>query len=468
MTGAIGPHDLRLLRQAIEARLGLVVHAHQLDNLAAAATEACERFGLSGPAALHATLAGAAEDGPLLEHFIERLTVGESYFFRDAAQMDFLRQEFLPRLIEQRRQGTRALRVWSAACAAGQELHSVSMILAELLGSADDVARPWRLHLVGTDINAQALCQARAGEYTRWSLRGLDDARRERFFTEASSGRVRLRPELAALAKFSYLNLVDGGFPSIVSGLHDFDLILCRNVFVYFEPSRARRVLARLTQALSPGGALLLGASDIVEPHIEGLVTVQQAGMCYYRKPLIEAELRVPAPSSRGADAWAELRALADAGRWSEMAARAETAGAPPDARSARLLALALGNLGRAAEALACCVRALERAPDDHELHFLRALLSVEAGDEAAALEAFRRTLKAAPDCIEAHHQMALLLLRVGQQAPGLRSLKNALDLARSLPAQAEAPGHPGLSYARLADIIENEMTIHAQVEANG
>ncbi|MBV8605438.1 MAG: hypothetical protein JO224_12190 [Pelomonas sp.] len=481
--------DLGRLQALVEARLGLLVHAHQLDNLAATAAAALARFGSADVHALCAAFAAARDGDALLEFFIERLTVGESFFFRDTAQMDALRDELIPRLVEQRRHGARALRVWSAACSAGQELYSVALLITDALGGAAAARRDWRLHLVGTDINAAALRRAEAGEYTNWSLRGVDAARRERCFEAAPGGGVRLRAELRALATFRYLNLAAGGFPSIVDGLHDFDVILCRNVFVYFDPARARRILARMTQALAPDGVLLLGASDIVDPHIDGLVTVQRGAMCYYRKPLLAVELQPPvpaappaafavsnpsaaaappeAPTPAAAPAWADLDALAAAGRWADVAARAASAGAaPPDAAAARLLALALGNLGRQEEALACCTQALERAPTDPALHFLRALLSAERGDDAAALDAFRRTLYLAPDNIEAHHQMALLLLRTGQQARGLRSLRNALELARREPGAAPAPG--GLSYARLAAIIANEMELHAQVEANG
>jgi chemotaxis protein methyltransferase CheR len=442
----------------LERRTGLVFHPHQLPLLIEAAAETARQFGHADVHQLAQVLSMLPDGAPELDQLIARVTVGESFFFRDAAQMDFLRSEFLPALIR-RRQGHRSLRVWSAAVAAGQELYSVAMLLRELLPDIDS----WNLHLRGTDINLQALRSAVEGRYPEWSMRAVDPQQRARHFIEDPGGGARVRPELQGLARFSVLNLAGEGFPSMADDLHSFDLILCRNVFIYFDQQRVHEILARIVRCLAPGGVLMLGASDLVAVHVDGLETVQRDGLCYYRlsRPK-DAAPAMPAPAQRtDADA---LSRLASGSRWRELVSLAERADMQKlrnDAHSCRQVAVAFGNLGRPEEALDWCGRALQLEPTSAEAHYLQALLKVEAGDDAAALEALRRALFLAPDLLGAHHQRALLHLRAGHRERGLRSLRNALSLARRL--LGEAQDEDRAAAARRVEIIESELEIHGQ-----
>ena len=145
--------------------MGLVFHPHQMQTLIEAAQETSKRFGYADTHQLHEALSKLPDGAPEFDYLITRITVGESFFFRDAVQMDFLRREYLPSVIQRRRRcGHRRLRVWSAAAAAGQELYSVAMLLRELLPDVDE----WNLHLLGTDINAQSLHSAVEGHYSEW------------------------------------------------------------------------------------------------------------------------------------------------------------------------------------------------------------------------------------------------------------------------------------------------------------
>lgn len=449
--------DLDRLRKQIEARIGLVFHPHQIHNLLEVAREAADRFGHGDPARLAEMLPGLSDGSPELEFLITRLTIGESFFFRDAAQMAFLRREYLPALIEQRRV-SRTLRIWSAAAAAGQELYSIAMMLDELL---PDASR-WNLHLVGTDLNADSLRDAVEGHYQEWSMRAVDALTRMRHFKVDPRGGIRVRPELQRMVRFAPLNLAGEDFPSMQSDLHSFDLVLCRNVFIYFDQQRVREVLDRIGRCMVTGGVLMLGASDVVDVHIGGFETLQRQGMCFFRKLDTASSAASPPPSrapqvANAAGAPADQVAQAvEAGRWHEIVALAEGGGLDGlrcEALLCRRIATAYGNLGRHEEALDWCARSVEQAPTDSEAHFLHALLFVEAGKDAAALEAFRRTLFLAPTNLAAHHQLALLHLRTGNRSKGLRVLRNALELARR---EAGASAH-------LVDIIRDELVIHGE-----
>lgn len=485
---------MRELRSLIERRVGLRVDDHQRENLARSAVEACRRFGYADPAALLRALSAAPDDAPAFEHLIANVTIGESHFFRDRAQMAFLEQEFLPDLIARRQNSSRTLRVWSAAASEGQELYSIAIMLDELIDRPGD----WNLHLLGTDLNVQALRKAIEGVYSSWSLRGLSEIRRRYYFDATGNHGVwQLKPLLRNRVRLAYLNLAADTYPSMLNDLHAMDLILCRNVFIYFDAARVREILQRIVATLAPGGVLLLGASDLVDPQIPGLDIEMRPGMCFYRKPSQQASPRMPTPSSRThagglltgshrvtgsssrsrpaaktppaaaagrrTDFLAALRDHVAAQRWQEIAELAER---EPDRieknREASLaVAQALGNLGQQDAALRWCERALPLAPTDPNAHFLHALLLQEAGQTEEALKAFRRALFLQPDFVLAHYQYALLQLGAGRREGGLRSLHNVRKLLAEAPAERALPGAEHMSCGRLAQIIDNELSLH-------
>lgn len=430
-TAASPPDWMPRLRELIRERVGLVLAEHQWPDLARAAEEVALRFAYAGPARLAEALPGLPDQAPALEQLLACITVGESFFFRDEAQMNYLEQEWLPARLSH--SAARSLRIWSAASSEGQELYSIAMLLREQL---PDPAG-WHLHLLGTDINVAALQRAIAARYTAWSLRGLSPPRRlHHCEAPAPDGSCRLLPALRSMARFSYLNLAAGAYPSLLGELHAMDLILCRNVFIYLDPARVRQILERMVATLAPGGVLLLGTSDLVDTQVAGLELQTRAGMCLYRKPLDAASAPEP------------------------PASRASAPDAPP--LSALQRARALANQGRHQEALACCEEALALQPDEAQAHLLQALLHQEADQPEAALQAFRRALYLAPDLALAHYQQGLLMLRLGRREKGLKSLHNALAQLRREPAEKPVTGAEEISSERLASILAKELQIHA------
>jgi chemotaxis protein methyltransferase CheR len=205
---------------------------------------------------LAALYADAAAGGPGWEIILAQLTIGETYFFRNAPQFDALRQHILPELIERRR-AVRHLRIWSAGCATGEEPYSVAMTLADLLPEGET----WQVSILATDINPQFLARARDGLYGSWSFRETPDALRERFFTPEQN-RWRLHLRIRQMVTFARLNLAEPCFPAILNGTYAQDLILCRNVTIYFDEDTTHQLIERFHSTLLPGGWLLVGHAE--------------------------------------------------------------------------------------------------------------------------------------------------------------------------------------------------------------
>lgn len=204
-----------------------------------------------------------------VELLIKLVSNTESFFFRDHGQMDLLRSRILPGLIEAKKPGEK-LRVLSAACSTGEELYSICIMLHEF-----HAARSLTLDLTGVDINHEALKKAREGLYSPWSFRGVPNTTIEKYF-KIEKGKLRLSPEIRSMAKFRYFNLVDGAkaFPA-EDRFEKFDLIVCRNVFIYFDDEAINRSVKGLLELLKEGGYLLTGHSELANKHFETLQIVQ-------------------------------------------------------------------------------------------------------------------------------------------------------------------------------------------------
>jgi chemotaxis protein methyltransferase CheR len=194
---------------------------------------------------------------PELERLVNALTVGETYFFRDAGQFNALLTRVLPEIIERRRM-VRTLRIWSAGCASGEEPYSIAMALVDLLPDLKD----WTVTILATDINTQNLERARKGLYTEWAFRE-ERARqlRNRFFT-TQGNLYQLDAQIRRMVTFTQLNLASSQYPSYENNTMYMDLILCRNVTIYFPEFVTREVIDRFYNSLSDFGWLVVGHSE--------------------------------------------------------------------------------------------------------------------------------------------------------------------------------------------------------------
>ncbi len=268
--------DLAVAREAIAALTGIQLAAGK-DYFVAARLEGLrQQEGCATIAAL-CERARRAPHGPLAHRLIDAITVKETLFFRDAAPFELLRRHLLPSLLA-RHDGQaagrpRPVRIWSAACSTGQEVYSLAILLRELLGPAAGD----RVQLLGTDISAEAVDRAREGVYSRFEIeRGLGADRLARYF-EPAGRRWRVREDLRALARFETRNLLA---PLTVGPC---DLVLCRNVAIYFDLAVRKDLFARLARTLDPDGYLLIGATESLVGVDDRFAPRRECGAVYYQ-----------------------------------------------------------------------------------------------------------------------------------------------------------------------------------------
>lgn len=219
------------------------------------------------------------------EDLLARLSITESCFFRNEPQLYVLEKGILPALIEARGPSKR-LRIWSAACATGEEPYTLAIIAHRVLG--EQLAN-WTVEIMGTDISERALASAREGVYHTESLRSTPEHLRTRYFTESSRGSWTIDPLIQSMVTFERHNLRE----SLAASRYGvWDVIFCRNTTMYFDDAMRRRVAETFAARLAPDGALFVGhteslggMSDLFEP------LPHARGSCY--RPLAPSASRV-------------------------------------------------------------------------------------------------------------------------------------------------------------------------------
>lgn len=243
--------------ELINKRFGIVIHMDQIQQFVKIIFLACQKFNCQ-PQDYLQQLISSSKNSPYINFLVASITVGESYFFRDSAQMNLLEKNLLPRLIKRKqKEGENNLRIWSAGCSTGEEIYTVAMLLCELIADKD----AWSLYLLGTDINVEALEKAVAGVYSQWSMRSTPEYYQQRYFVKKNN-HYAISDSIKSMVTFNYLNLIGDIYPSILHGTNDQDLILCRNVLIYFDEEHALQIVNKLSTCLIEGGYLIFGASD--------------------------------------------------------------------------------------------------------------------------------------------------------------------------------------------------------------
>ncbi|WP_028579179.1 CheR family methyltransferase [Desulfogranum japonicum] len=193
----------------------------------------------------------------LERQIIDAISTNETLFFRDTGPFELLRHKIFPELIDNRTPKVPTLktnlRIWSAACSTGQEIYSVAIVLKELLG---DLSK-YSIKLMGTDISDAAISQASNARYNKFEIeRGLSKDKLTKYFTTSGS-HWKVKDDIRAMATFRKINLMQP-----FTGIGKFDIILCRNVAIYFTLEDRKKLFNKLANALEPDGYLIIGSTE--------------------------------------------------------------------------------------------------------------------------------------------------------------------------------------------------------------
>jgi chemotaxis protein methyltransferase CheR len=447
----------RLLHEAA----GLTFDDSRRDSLAFSIAERLNLLHADDVDAYIALLAepdGSAE----LQSLLDEVTIPETHFFRNPPQVRALRKYVLPELLRQAAAGRR-LRIWSAGCSTGEEAYTVAILLRELVSAQSD----WDIKVLGTDISRRALNAAEAGRYSERSFVMTDALDLARWFVlDTATGAWHVRDEVRNLVEFGHHNLVTDA-PPFEPG--EVDLILCRNVTIYFDRDTTRRLMQRLHGRLRDGGYLFLGHAETLWQISDDFSLVSLGDAFVYRKlqekpgtdnrrVLIdrrtETELRPTRADRRRGDVdrrggrverAVETPAAQPPVEKPARLARAAASGDPLDAVRSALRA------GRYDEAADVAAEVVSATPLWAEAHYLQGVALTNLGRDADALVVLRKTVYLDPDHGFAHFLLGGALERQGEPMAASRSYRAAASTLGRRPMDGVAAELGGRSVAELA-----------------
>jgi chemotaxis protein methyltransferase CheR len=413
-------------------------------------------FGFQNCGSYLEVLRDPIQGGSEMNALIEEITIGETYFFRHREHFDALRDLVLPDLIA-RNTANRRLRIWCAGCADGAEPYSLSILLRRELSH---LLLGWEVSILGTDINRQFLAAAREGRFEQWSLRSTPESLRHACFEEKGKAWT-ISPEYKAGVSFQLHNLVKDAFPPQMNNPSAFDLIICRNVMIYFGPMLMRSIVRQFYECLAPGAWLLVGPSEPNMTCFTSFQPVNAPGVTFYQRPvrsapefvaavalpnqplpMITSPLVAPSPVMQLSESvempaidltteapvptLADLRQSADRGDWENAA------------RYGKEL-LRLDNLNALA-------------------HFHYALVLEQMGNYAESERSLRRAIYLDRQGVLAHYHLGLFLQSRGNPREAERCFNNVLTLLSTLSDNEVLTNADGITVFELRKMAQTQI----------
>jgi chemotaxis protein methyltransferase CheR len=424
------------LKNRLIAETGLAFYEERDEPLAKLIGERLSVLGVRGCSSYSKFLADGEAGRSEMDVLIAQLTIGETYFFRDEEQFAALRDVILPDIL-QRKRGVRQLLIWSAGCATGAEPYSLAILLARDLA---DRITGWKVGIHATDLNRSFLTSAAEGKFRAAALRSTsDEVKRDCFSKEGSTWII--HPRYREWISFHQMNLVDSEFSPPWPAGTEFDLILCRNVMIYFSREMNRRLIGRFHRSLEPGGWLVVGASECGLDNLKVFRAVEVAGARVFQKMGLPAPVETPphfpvvtpmprrepvaepAPSQPVQADLDGLRQLADRGDWHGAAAYGQ--------------------------------RLLIQNARNAEIHFYHALIFEQLGMVDEPKRSLRRAIYLDRNFALAHYHLGLALKRDGQMCAAAKSFGNVLKVLTGMQDLAMVTAGRGVTVTGLKELAK-------------
>lgn len=268
----LNDRDFNRFRKLIFDLAGITLSEHKRALVYSRLAKRLRAHGLDSYSDYYDLVSQAEPDSQEAIEFINAITTNKTSFFREPHHFDFLRETLFPGFADEISSGKRrSVRIWSAGCSAGQEPYTLAMTLYEFFGLSSQT----EFNILATDIDTNVLERARQGVYNPEQIEDIPDYLLRKYFLKGKgdkAGLAKAGKELQSIINFQRLNLFDPVWPM----KDPLDIIFCRNVIIYFNRDTQRKLIARMTDQLKPGGYLMLGHSESLHGYNSGLEHVRK------------------------------------------------------------------------------------------------------------------------------------------------------------------------------------------------
>lgn len=493
----ISDTELSQISELVAERMGLHFQTNRCRDLERGICSAAREFGFKDAESCVRWLLKSPLSKNQIEILASYLTVGETYFFREKKSFEILEKHVLPELIHSRQENKKSLRIWSAACATGEEPYSIAIVLSRMIPDIKD----WNITILATDINPRFLDKAIEGIYTKWSFRDTPHWVKENYFNLTEDGHFRLLPSIKKLVTFSYQNLGEDSYPSLLNNTNAMDIIFCRNVLMYFPHNFAGKVIQKLHHSVLDNGWLIVSPCETSHVLFPQFATLNFSDVIFYRKTIVSHKLQdaisifqdasctlqeisqpshedilIPEPvqeimpsepgltektdNARKEDyqheLYLEAMELYRKGYYTEVIKQVEKLFSENGRSSMAmgLLVRAFANQGRLSEASGWCNKAIDGDKLNPSLHYLLATILQEQGAINEAIKSLKRALYIDPDFVLAHFTLGNLMKQQGRLKESRKHFDNALTLLHAYSNEDILLESESITAGRLKEII--------------
>jgi chemotaxis protein methyltransferase CheR len=442
------------------------------------------------------------------------LTVGETYFFRDKKIFESLEEVVLPELINSKRKSNesfgndRYLRIWCAGCATGEEPYSISILLHKLLPDINE----WKITLLATDINPHFLKKMEAGIYNEWSFCDVPDFIKQKYFKKTTDNHYKILDDIKKIVAPMYLNLAEDCYPSLLNNTNAMDIIICRNVLMYFTSENSKKVVQGFYRSLIENGWLIVSPSETSHILFNQYSTVKFPGAIFYRKEsclktydtiyertsidIQDLYEQIPQLSMKTIEdisfvvdksqsnlsdvqsigieeksgqtepsTYLEAQSLFESGKYFEakevLKKYFQDNYNDPNVHS--LLTRIYANEGNLREAFAWCEKAISLDRMNPVHHYLMASILQEQNRFEEAIASLKRALYLDQNFVIGHFALGNISAKLGKGRESKKSFNNALNILQKYPPDFVLTEADGMTAKRLIEIIQT--TTEVEVE---
>jgi len=497
MSKVISETLLSQVSDLVAHRMGLYFPRERHRDLLRGLVSASKEFGFEDIESCTQWLISSPLSREQMEILASHLTIGETYFFREKRIFEILEGTILSELIPSRQGAQKRLRIWSAGCCTGEEPYSIAILLTKLIPDLKE----WNITILATDINPRFLRKATGGEYAEWSFRGTPKEIKEKYFFKKKDGRYEILPSIKKMVTFSYLNLAEDGYPSLLNNTNAMDIIFCHNVLMYFAPELVRKVIRKFYLSLVEGGWLIVSPAETSPLLYSQFVTTNFPGATLYRKdskgrttseplpykPDTEPEVFSPTsldtvvqifrevclfpgqeerqtPASEvetGKTAYEEALELYQQGNYEKATEKllGFLSQEQDDTKATSLLARVYADQGKLTEAMEWCERAIACDRLDPVLYYLRATILQELGEIEEATVSLKRALYLDPNFALAHFALGNLALRQEKLREATKHFENLYSILKAYDKEEVLSDSGGTTAGRLMEIISSQLS---------
>jgi chemotaxis protein methyltransferase CheR len=493
MNGLLTEAMLQKISARIAEWMGLDFPPSKWMEIERAFSNAAKDYGFQGAVEYANWFLSAPLSREIIKSMAGRLTIGETYFLREPQCFKAFEQKLIPEIVRSRQASDRRIRIWSAACATGEESYTIAILLHRMRNLLCD----WDVSILASDIDTHSLDKAKEGEYGAWSFRNAPQWFRDNYFTKKDRGRYQIIDSIKRMVNFAYINLAEDCYPSFLNDTNAVDLIFCRNLLMYFTPGRAKLALEHFHRCLVEGGWLMVGPCEFFNPGSLGFTPLNYPDavvFCKNRPAVLKKETRkwetpiaginniepqLLYPQNKVAEKSMDsaplpihpMPAISDQPDLYEKSQDLYRQGLYAEAGNTLadltfqdsnhtlatvLMCRSYANEGKLFDALHLSDQAIAADKLNAELHYLRAIILQEQGMVSEAIESLKRTLYLDPNMVLAHFRLGNLNLKQGKSKESRKYFNNALELLSQYNPDDIVPESDGFLAGRLMEIIRS------------